>query len=477
MKAEPTTQDLIAAMPMTFPGRVIADRQRIPALQSVQAQVSVNITGESNTADTANRNALLSVLRTAHVLDDAILESNPPYFWPGLISNTMLDSYDTRMDPQTTLKNFVEDAIAGVSFCDTHNHNELAFGRSFAAVLEAGEPPSAEEAILLNDAEPQLGVIAGFYTLPGMKTNRVATDDLILSMRGGITKDLSVGFKPGPGFMYRCSICGRDLWDWDCEHIPGMIYEVTENDTADAPTVKRYAFAWIINARLSEVSGAYDGATPKCMILKATREAEGGRIPARIAALVEQRCRIHLPGKRVSAPGLNPEQERSTMTEEEKLREAARKAIEDLLGVGRSSLVRLGLVKSGEENVVNTPQDVITRLHDEVLRLQPLAAEGVLLRKELVDSAIVEGSRALAKNFNEELQRKTLMSLDIENVKTMRSNWEEVGDAKLGKGKGRQTEDEIDGDTANKDQRNAGGTRKPGGDEEEDIDDDSVFGI
>lgn len=471
MKAEPTTDDLIGQLSLTCPGRILTSRSpNVPALNSVQQSVSISL---------SDREAMIGVLKAAHVLDDEILTEHPPFFFGAEISNTNLDSYDTRMDPETTLVNFVQDAIEGVSFCDTHNHNELAFGRSFAASLVVAPSLSADDALLLADSQEQKRVVAAFYTLEGLKTNRVTTNDLIASIRGGFTKDVSVGFKTGPGFMYRCSICSLDLWDWDCPHIPGVVYDVTESDAADAPTLKRYAFAWIINARLSETSAAYDGATPQCMILKATREAEGGRIPARIAALVEQRCRIHLPGKRVTVPGHTVDKERSTMTPEEKLaaEKAAREAlVAELLGVGRSVLVRLGLVKTGEESSITTVPDILTRMHDEITKLQPLAAEGVQLRKELVDAACVEGARAMADKFNEESQRKTLMSLDLDSVKNMRQNWEEVGDSRLGKGKGRKTADNVDATGKEKATTRAAGDDDESNDESY-IDDESVVGV
>ena len=428
----------LSKLPMTLPGRIMLAGARVPSLQVV---------GQSKTISLDDNDAMLSVLRANHVLDDQVLETHPPFFFAGEISNTRLDSYDTRMDPSTTLKHFVEDAIAGVSFCDTHNHNELAFGRSFAAALIGGDV--SEDALLSDDTQQQ-SVFAAFYTLPNIKTNRVNTNDLIISIRGGMTKDLSVGFKPGPGFQYRCSICSRDLWDWDCEHIPGIVYEVTESDAPDAETVERYCFAWIVNARLSETSAAYDGATPQCMLLKASREAEAGRIPARVIPLVESRCRAHLPPKRTTIPAgntrkdqhMNDEERRAQEERERAIKDGVRKQVDQLLGVARSSLVKLGIVKNNDDAERDVPDldAAFTRLESECRRLQPLAADGVTLRKELVDSAIVEGKRLMGDKFDDEKQRKTLDALGIDDIKNLRTGWQEAADAKLGRG-GRKTTD------------------------------------
>ena len=409
---------------MTCPARIVTERATLALQTAIQ----------STTVTLADRDKILEVLRSQHVLDAEVLEEKPPYFFAGEISNMTLDSYDTRMDPETTLKNYVEDAIRGVAFCDSHNHNELSFGRTFAATM-------------LEDTEDR-SVISAFYTLPGIKTNRVTTDDLIFSIRSGLTKDLSVGFKPGAGFMYRCSICARDLWDWDCPHIPGVIYEVTPDDDPDSEPVKRYAFAWIVGARLSEVSAAYDGATEKCMILKATREAESGRIPARIVQLVESRCRIHLPGKRVQAPGYNSDtKETKPMTDEEKeqQKKAARAALDELLGRVRTALgpVR-GLVvaiKPDEIEDVDGIVKTINTLGAEVVRLTPLAADGDVLKKELIDETIAEGVRAFGKEFVEDKQRSTLEKLAIDDIKNLRAQYALTAKSKLGEG-GRKSSEE-----------------------------------
>ena len=87
--------------------------------------------------------ALLETIR-AHVLDDAILETNEPYVWAAQASNDREDAYATRMH-RSTLDNFATDATAGVAFMNSHRTGgfigsaELPLGRTIEGTrLECG---------------------------------------------------------------------------------------------------------------------------------------------------------------------------------------------------------------------------------------------------------------------------------------------------------------------------------------------------
>jgi hypothetical protein len=406
-------------MAMTYGATVLGEKARKRAENAVTlatAQENVTVSFAANSQE-----QMLAVLRDHHVLDAEILTEAPPYFWPAEISSSRRDSYDTAMDPETTLKNFVEDSINGVAFCDSHTHSELAFGRSFAAIF-IPQIASDDESII-----SPARVIAGFYTLAGLKLNRVSTDDLIKGIRGGLTKDVSVGFKPGNGFMYRCSICSRDMMrDWDCEHIPGFTYETTIEATGQV--VSRVAIAWIVNARLSEVSAAYDGATPQAMILKATLEAQAGRLPASARSFIESRCRLQLPARRASLSGISEKESRMEKTKEQLAAEtrAAETHTQNLTLV-RSVLKQLKLDETESLEVA----EGVEKLRSEVVRLKPLAEERDALRKEIIDEALAEGGRALGDDFKEAEQRSLLELLPTSAIKTQRSNWASQAKGKL----------------------------------------------
>jgi hypothetical protein len=416
---EPTADD------MRFGARVIADRTTVPALQTASA-------GEVTL--TADEDALIEVLRSSHVTDPKVLDESKPYFWPAEISSARLDSYDTRMDPKTTLPNFAADAIEGVAFCDSHNHNQMNFGRSFAGLFVDG---TAVETDSGQPGQTPARVFAAFYTFPGLQLSNVTTDNLIKGIRTGLVKDVSVGFKPGQGFMYRCSVCGRDLWDWDCPHIPGTTESVVTNEATGA-TEERYVFSWIDNARLSEVSAVYDGATPKAMILKAARMARAGVIKESAARFVEQLARINLPGKRPFLPGDSTGER--TMADDKKVDES-RAALTASEASVRSVLKTLS-IKADEDVSLD---DGVRLLKTEVEVLRPRAERGDKLFSKLVDEAVAEGVRAFGDKFDAEKQKRTLSKLEVEDVEAMREAWSAQAGEKIPAG--RKSKDEGDEST------------------------------
>ena len=58
-------------------------------------------------------------LIAAHIVDPTILDERELFAWQATVSNSNLDSYYTRMH-ESSLRNFVEDAKAGLSFMNSH---------------------------------------------------------------------------------------------------------------------------------------------------------------------------------------------------------------------------------------------------------------------------------------------------------------------------------------------------------------------
>jgi hypothetical protein len=458
---EPTDEDL----PMVYGARVIPtlNNRSLPMMQTSTPNLSVSLAG--------SQESILQVLQDNHLFDPAVITERQPFFWPTEISSSRLDSYDTRMDPETTLPNYAEDAAAGVSFCDSHNHMEQAFGRSFAGLLvNSGNQATAPGG---EDPENPPTVYAAWYTFPGLKLNRVNTDDLIFGIRSGLVKDISVGFKPDKGFMYRCSVCGENLWSWDCSHIPGDTTSVVVNEST-GQTEERYVFSWVVNARLSEGSGVYDGATPRCMILKATREARIGRIPERALRMVESMARIQLPRKRALLPGKTTykDEERTMPEDKEKEQEFARamgdqRSLKALLQQVRG-LLTIAKVEVEEDA---TPEQLFRCLKDHNTALTERAERGDKMFEVLVNQALDEGERAQSDKFDKDKWKNRLNKMDPEDVEEMRSGWKEKGDEILGQG-GRKTRDggedkELGGEEAK--------TRSAATDDEEDSSFDSIY--
>jgi len=220
--------------------------------------------------------ALLDRIKS-QALDESVFDQYPPYTWRGEISSSRWDSYDTRMAP-STLRNYAAEAEASVAFLRNRNNAEDPIGATFSGRFFGPQGDGVAR------------VEADFYALTDP-----ATEPYLAKIRGGVVRDLSVGFYGG---IWRCEICQKDMLQWfgddGCPHLLGVTYRPTD----EAGTVKgppEVARATIEGAHLSEVSGVCDGATPGAMIGKARSLAVEGVLNERSSRLVEQRYRVLLP--------------------------------------------------------------------------------------------------------------------------------------------------------------------------------------
>lgn len=388
----------------------------------------------------------LRQLVEAKAFDPAVLtEGRELFFWPAEISSDRLDAFYTRM-AATSLRNYAADAAVGVSFQNSHRQYELGFGQSLT-----GE--------FVEDAEGQR-VRAWFYTISGLRLNEVLTTDLITGIRAGLVKDVSIGFYGG---RFVCNVCGRDLWDWECQHIPGLSYEVKGADRIMRTT---QAFAWVEDAHLAEVSAVFDGATPGAAILKAQREAEAGRVNDTARQVLEQRYRIHLPaqrrvwqapaaggggltsGRRPTPPVFsttdihkeNPmlirEQVQWQDEEGERVSGLLPTALlEDLLDVYeaqatlKSQVAELTTRQTALAAEKTTLGERAQALQARVAEMEPLAEMGRVYKADLVAEALAEGVRALGERFSADVYRPLLEAAPLASVKRMRDDWKAAGDA------------------------------------------------
>lgn len=356
---------------------------------------------------------LMTIIKDHHTLDPSILTERPPFLWDAEISSDLIDAYSSFMAP-STLSNFRDDAQAGVAFLPGHKHNELPFGRSFYASLENTINPSRTR------------VVASFYTLHGLKLNNISTDDLIDGLRSGILKDTSVGFHGGEQL---CTLCSRSIWDWDCPHIPGLKYEVKEGDVVRV----KLATYGVHNARLSEVSSVFDGATPRAEILKAEREAAEGRMRPDAVRLFEERYRVKLPAKRAFA--VNPQRDK-TMEFEQIVNQ-----IREVLALPADADVVAGvLAVSTAPEKLRTAEQQLTEARAKVTELEPLAADGRAYRDDLINEALAEGVRAYGDKFNRATYEAALKPASLDLIRQMKTDWAAVGDSRFAGG--RQTVDD-----------------------------------
>lgn len=351
---------------------------------------------------------LLSLAKANSAYDPVIFDERTPFFWTAEISNDGVDSYYTHMMPNT-LTNFAMAARSGISFLNSHRHNELPFGRSLDGRVVA-------------DGQRQR-VLADFYTLPGLNLNGITTDDFITGVRAGIVSDVSVGFHGGTHF---CDVCQQNYMSWDCSHLAGMKYEIKDSGLITC-TVS------IDNAILSEVSGVYDGATPDATIQKAQRMADAGELKPDAVRMMEARYRTRFDTKRSFAV-VKP-QEGKKMDYEQTVNQ-----IREVLGIAADADVVAGvLAVSTAPDKLRTVEQQLTEARAKVAELEPQAADGRAYRDDLITSALAEGVRAYGDKFNKATYEAALKSASLDLVRQMKSDWAAVGDSRFAGG--RQTVD------------------------------------
>jgi hypothetical protein len=382
---------------------------------------------ETRAADSA---LLELVKQRAPNVDDDFLAEHEPYFWTAKISNSRVDSYSTHMD-RTSLRNYAEDAEAGVPFMNSHRTGgflmgsaELPLGRSLNARFVAGQ----------KTGEPHTE--ATFYTFSGMRLGEVATDDFITGLRSGVVSDVSIGFMQA---RYVCDLCGEDMMRSEtCTHFPGMTYDVETTDDKGKKRVERVKCTVAVHdARLAEVSAVYKGSTPGAMIVKATRMAEAKQFSPTALSLLEDQYRILLPGSPRTwyTAGANPPAPAPTepAKEQEEMGERQPETQDPAADALRGQLEQIRAAfgaPSGTDLVVFAGEaaERLANSEAEVARLQPLAADGEEYRKTVVAEAITEGKRAFGEGFNEESYTALFASAPLPSVRAARDNFRQMAD-------------------------------------------------
>jgi hypothetical protein len=227
----------------------------------------------------------------------------------------------------------------------------------------------------------------------------------------------------------------------------------------------RMAIAWIVNARLAEVSGVYDGATPNAMIEKATNFAARGLLSPSERSILEHNYRMILPksastadpGKRRSETDVSNSQKKEgerKMEVDEKVNEALSKEADGLTSLLRS----LGIVKPEEK--VLTVSDGTRKMEVEIVRLREIETQLSEFKKAETEDAIAQGVRAQGDKFDKERYTKLFERASVAEVRTFGKEWEAAADASLAGGR-RSKEDgddttEVEGGTGDEDKREVG---------------------
>ena len=191
-----------------------------------------------------HRNA--KILKATEIPDP---KEGEDYIIPACISSTLADVHRTRMDLDTTLKNFAKEVGEGVPTMDSHNqklglgvtsNGKLADEQVFADLSLVPDTPLSAEASYPN------------------------TDIFVKMIRRRAVQDVSVGAYGG---TWECNICGRDMWRaYGCYHWPGYIYQIEDADTDKIREVE--CVPVIKDAHLAEVSFTYSGANKDAKVIE-----------------------------------------------------------------------------------------------------------------------------------------------------------------------------------------------------------------
>lgn len=400
------------------------------------------------------------------------------------ISSTALDAYFTHMDG-STLRNFARDATTGVALLDSHDGYKLGVGYSDGGRYEEEDGAGR--------------VIVSFYIVPGIRFGGnhsfASSDDYIRAIRSGVVRDVSVGFHGG---RWICDLCKQPYFGQGsaCNHVAGYEYEIER----DGRMTREVCTVAIYDARLSEVSLVYDGATPGAMILKAEQEAEAGRLSPETVRQLERQYRVRLPKPKnvtirgglvtaTTADGVNTTvridvdngrsatggapatdgqgdgmsnnvdvqvdeptpAEPEVQAEESEARAAVEAVRRALVEVRAPEGVALDAAVRGLGRQLAEAQAELERSRAEVTRLQPLADQGRAYRDELINQAVAEGVRALGETFPEETYRAMLANAPLEHIRQVRDTFAAQAAERFPGG--RQTQDAPKNGSDNEPQR------------------------
>jgi hypothetical protein len=224
-------------------------------------------------------------------------------------------------------------------------------------------------------------------------------------------------------------------------------------------TDEQLAFAWVENARLAEISIVYEGATPGCGVMKATRDVEAGRMSPQIANRFAEAYRgLTVPGYQRLWPG-HAEGEKSMSDQNKDQRSAPpvtapAPAPEDSTPSEHRNNAPLNNPDAQTGGVSGTVIEravVETALRDAgiettdvragLAELIRLAADGRAYRADLIESALTEGVRIFGNSFDKPTYRAMFERSTLDEVKRVRDSWQAQSVPLFPAG--RQTDDEV----------------------------------
>jgi hypothetical protein len=371
-----------------------------------------------------------------------------------MIDDSLVKSHMIKVHDNLLTK-FMQDTKSGVGLLIGHNSDQLPIGRSFDAykVTEVDENGN-----VVNTLYGSFYIDLNRNTESGMTTN-----DIVKGIMFGTIFDTSVGFRAS---SYKCSICGNDIRDFaKCPHFPGEVYAIER----DGVIQNELCYAIVGedgDGELLENSLVFAGACDRASIQK--------QFSANSVTNLKDSTKLQMIDNIKSVPlgavvytymakdGVvmyYTEQKNENLRSDEDLTTEKLKEILSKYGVTLSDTNDVErfideFVVSLKEQAEEKSKELLAQIAERDEKIAQLEAEKEELSKKaelaeeyrnsLINDAIEMGIRAHGNLFNEELFRKFLSTLSIEEIKETYEKFREEVNAKYPDGRVTEPEDKTD---------------------------------
>lgn len=334
------------------------------------------------------------------------LSAEDVFVYQGIISSDAMDSYYTKMDAETSLRNYANDLKAGTPLMTYHETSQSPIGRSFDSSIDVKEDGKT--------------VVRGlFYIVRHTKINGESTDDLIRQIETGTLTEMSVGFG-GINLWYKSSYDGKDIYE--SRYYPG---DKDENGNL--------VYYYIMDATLREVSLVYKGACPDAVVERIRNDLPNMEDAERQIQKYETRfnVRIDMPkqrskeGKRMNIEEITRAVEKGDLQRGELLKALKVDAITD----GQRSILK----ELGEDASIET-----------VRSLKEKAEIGKRAFEEKLDE-LVKARVAIGQEFDQEKYKEQMRSMDVDFIEDQTRLFEDIKKAEFKPGRQTQKQNDEEG--------------------------------
>lgn len=334
------------------------------------------------------------------------LSAEDVFVYQGIISSDAMDSYYTKMDAETSLRNYANDLKAGTPLMTYHETSQSPIGRSFDSSIDVKEDGKT--------------VVRGlFYIVRHTKINGESTDDLIRQIETGTLTEMSVGFG-GINLWYKSSYDGKDIFE--SRYYPG---DKDENGNL--------VYYYIMDATLREVSLVYKGACPDAVVERIRNDLPNMEDAERQIQKYETRFNV-----RIDMP-------------KQRSKEGKRMNIEEITrAVEKGDLQRGELLKALKVDAITEGQrSILKELGDDasietVRSLKEKAEIGKRAFEEKLDE-LVKARVAIGQEFDQEKYKEQMRSMDVDFIEDQTRLFEDIKKAEFKPGRQTQKQNDEDG--------------------------------